>query len=176
MSPKEDVIANRKDQIMKCAAALFAEQGYYKTTTAHIATAAGVTQPYVFHFFKSKEQLYLSVLEHAFVRLRDAFSFVESPPEQLMHRMGESFQELLTSHRDEMLLLMQCFTMPEDDVRQFSRDTWSQIYDTIKDRFEQAGAANPATDASMFVSCGMIITLAEVLSLPKLNPWAEPRE
>lgn len=176
MSPKEEVTANRKEQIMRCAAALFAEQGYYKTTTAHIASAAGVTQPYVFHFFKSKEQLYLGVLEHAFVRLRDAFTFVESPPEELMHRMGESFQMLLDSHRNEMLLLMQCFTMPEADVRQFSRETWSQIYDTIKDRFKQAGATNPAREASMFVSCGMIITLAEVLSLPKLNPWAKPRE
>lgn len=176
MSPKEDVIANRKEQIMRCAAALFAKQGYYKTTTAHIASAAGVTQPYVFHFFKSKEQLYLDVLEHAFIKLRDAFYIVESAPDQLKLRMGHTFMELLDTHRNEMLLLMQCFTMPEADVRQFSREKWSLIFETVKVRFEQANAADPALEASMFISCGMVITLSEVLSLPNLNPWAEPRE
>lgn len=176
MSPKEDAIANRKEQIMRCAAELFAEQGYYKTTTSHIASAAGVTQPYVFHFFKSKEQMYLDVLEHAYLRLRDAFNLVESAPEELTHRMGHSFMELLDTHRNEMLLLMQCFTMPEADVRHFAREKWTLIFETVKARFEQANAPNPDMEASMFISCGMVIALSEVLSLPALNPWKEPRE
>ncbi|MFC5531604.1 TetR/AcrR family transcriptional regulator [Cohnella yongneupensis] len=175
MSPKDEVIANRKDQILQCAAALFADQGYYKTTTAHVASAAGVTQPYVFHFFKSKEQLYLTVLEHAFERMRLAFSTVDAPPAELSHRMGSAFNDLMATHRSEMLLLMQCFTTPEPEVRQFSRDKFSLIYDTIKARYEQAGIPNPAHETSMFISCGMIITLAEVLSLPKLIPWGDIR-
>lgn len=42
---------NRKEQIIDKAVGLFAELGYYKTTTAMVAKAVGVTQPYVFHFF-----------------------------------------------------------------------------------------------------------------------------
>lgn len=175
MSPKEEVITNRKEQIMHCAAALFAEQGYYKTTTAHVASAAGVTQPYVFHFFKTKEQLYLEVLKHAFERMRRAFSRVDAPAAELTHRMGKAFSELVATHRNEMLLLMQSFATPEAEVRAFAKQCFSEVYDTIKDRYAQAGIQNPSHEASMFISCGMIITLSEVLDLPKLVPWGDLR-
>jgi len=160
---------------MLCAAALFADQGYYKTTTAHVAEAAGVTQPYVFHFFKTKEQLYLAVLDRAFQRLKLAFAQVESTLSELNHRMGEEFKRLMESHRNEMLLLMQCFVTPEKEVRQFAREKFSLIYETIKERFTQAGASEPAYQASMFISCGLIITLSEVLEMPELLPWSDHR-
>lgn len=156
---------------MNSAAALFASQGYYKTTTAHVAEAVGVTQPYVFHFFKSKEQLYLAVLQRAYERLNRAFSNVDAPPEQLAHEMGEAFNTLLASYRNEILLLMQCFTTPEPAIREYARETHSTIYNAVKTRFETAGVPNPGTQASIFISCGLIITLSEVLELPELSPW-----
>ncbi|TVX95969.1 TetR/AcrR family transcriptional regulator [Cohnella terricola] len=173
MSPKEEIAASRKDQIMNSAAALFASQGFYKTTTAHVAEAVGVTQPYVFHFFKSKEQLYLAVLERAYERLHRAFSAVDAPPEELAHKMGLAFNTLLESYRNEILLLMQCFTTPEPAIREYSRRTHSRIYNTVKTRFKTAGVPKPGTEASIFISCGLIITLSEILELPELSPWHE---
>lgn len=173
MSPKEEVAASRKEQIMQSAAALFASQGFYKTTTAHVAEAVGVTQPYVFHFFKTKEQLYLAVLERAYERMQHAFASVEAPPERLSDRMGEAFNNLLETHRNEMLLLMQCFTTPEPGVREFSKERFSLIYDRLKERFEKAGVSNASREASVFISCGLIITLSEILEMPKLSPWCD---
>jgi AcrR family transcriptional regulator len=174
LSPKEEVVANRKEQIMNSAAALFASQGFYKTTTAHVAEAVGVTQPYVFHFFKSKEQLYLAVLERAYNRMTQAFSVVDAPPERLAEKMGEAFNGLLETHRNEMLLLMQCFTTPEPEVRKFAQDMYSEIYETVLTRFESVGVPNAGMQASIFISCGLIITLSEVLEMPKLSPWCNP--
>ncbi|WP_256762006.1 TetR/AcrR family transcriptional regulator [Cohnella sp. WQ 127256] len=171
MSPKEEIVASRKQQIMNSAAILFASQGYYKTTTALVAEAVGVTQPYVFHFFKTKEQLYLAVLDHAFQRMQDAFARVEAPPEQLSEKLGEAFNDLLATHKNEILLLMQSFTTPEPGVREFTKERFSLIHDRIKERFEKAGVPNASHEASMFISCGLIITLSEVLEMPKLSPW-----
>ncbi|MCD9023544.1 TetR/AcrR family transcriptional regulator [Cohnella silvisoli] len=173
MSPKEEVAASRKEQIMHSAAALFASQGFYKTTTAHVAEAVGVTQPYVFHFFKTKEQLYLAVLDRAYQRMLNAFVSVEAPPEQLSNQMGEAFNDLLQTHRNEILLLMQCFTTPEPGVREFSKEKFSLIYERVKERFEKAGVPNASREASVFISCGLIITLSEVLEMPKLSPWCD---
>ncbi|WP_239618750.1 TetR/AcrR family transcriptional regulator [Cohnella mopanensis] len=172
MSPKEEVVASRKEQIINSAAALFASQGYYKTTTAHVAEDVGVTQPYVFHFFKSKEQLYLAVLERAYVRMMNAFFTVEAPPEELSMQMGKAFNGLLETHRNEMLLLMQSFTTPEPAIREFAKEKYSLIYDRLLERFQKAEIPNPQWAASTFISCGLIVTLSEVLEMPKLSPWS----
>ncbi|MCY8048787.1 TetR/AcrR family transcriptional regulator, partial [Bacillus haynesii] len=44
---------NRKEQILEAGLEVFAEKGYYNTTTAFIAEKAGISQPYIFRFFKT---------------------------------------------------------------------------------------------------------------------------
>lgn len=159
---------NRKDQILDAAATLFATNGYYKTTTAMVAAEVGVTQPYVFHFFKTKEELFLAVLGRAVNRLVAAFRAVEAPPERLTERMGHAFNELMATHRDEILLCMHSFATPEPDVRTYVRDQFAMIHEFVTRRFENAGLLNPAQHASSFIACGMAVSMAEVLDLPQL--------
>ncbi|WP_435168589.1 TetR/AcrR family transcriptional regulator [Paenibacillus glycanilyticus] len=172
MTPREkdfNAVTNRKEQILDAAASLFANNGYYKTTTAMVAAEVGVTQPYVFHFFKTKEILYLAVLERAQKRLIHAFSQVESPAEMLHHHMGEAFNELMVTHRDETLLCMQSYTTPEPNVRAIVKQRFAEVHQLIKERFERAGIPNPSQQASTFIACGMVITMSEVLELPILG-------
>jgi AcrR family transcriptional regulator len=170
MTPKDDA-QNRKQQILEAAAALFAESGYYKTTTADVARSVGVTQPYVFHFFKSKEQLYLAVLEQASQRILHTFSTVEAPPERLVEAMGKAFADLLASHRNEILLVMMSFATPEPAVREHTRREFDHVYERIKQRFEAAGIPNAGYMAANFIGQGLSIALAETVGLQKLLPW-----
>jgi AcrR family transcriptional regulator len=171
MSSKEQAPQNRKQQILAAAAALFAEFGYYKTTTAEVARTVGVTQPYVFHFFKSKEELYLAVLKQASQRILQAFTTASAPPELLQEAMGIAFADLLTSHRNEILLVMMAFATPEPAVREYTRREFDIVYERIKERFEEAGIADPSNKASAFIGQGLTIALAETVNLPKLLPW-----
>lgn len=173
MSTLDDTATNRKEQFLQAAASLFADQGYYKTTTADIANAVGVTQPYVFHFFKSKEVLYLAVLEQAFQQIYQTFSSVEAPSELLVETMGKAFIRLLHEHRNEILLVMTSFTVPEPAIRDYARQKFDDIYERVKSRFEQAGFQDAGVKASAFVAKGLSITLSEILQLPKLLPWHE---
>ena len=52
-----------KDAILDAARELFASRGYDGTTIRGIATAAGVDPALVHHFFGSKDDLFLTVLE-----------------------------------------------------------------------------------------------------------------
>jgi len=173
MSPKEDQSASRKAQILDAAAELFAQQGYYKTTTAMVAKTVGVTQPYVFHFFKSKEELFLAVLDRGFDRLMRAFAAVESPPEELVDRMGSAFKELLVTHRNEILLVMQAYSIPEPAIREEVKAKFALIHDRVSHRFAEAGIPNVACEAGNFIGTGMLIALSEILEMPKLLPWCE---
>lgn len=168
MSPKDDAALNRKEQILEAAAALFAEKGYYKTTTADVAREVGVTQPYVFHFFKSKEALYLAVLEQATQRIFHAFSTVEASPEELKEAMGMAFVHLLGNHRNDILLVMMAFATPETSVREYAREEFDRVYERVKSRFEQAGLPDAGRRAGEFIGQGMLCALAETLNLPKL--------
>ncbi|GMX60962.1 hypothetical protein Elgi_73960 [Paenibacillus elgii] len=161
--------SNRKDQILDAAATLFANNGFYKTTTAMVAAQVRVTQPYVFHFFKTKEELYLAVLDRATRRLIEAFGAVKAPPEQLAERMGDAFNELMKTHRDELLLFVQSFATPEADVREYVRKQFEMVHGIVTKSFAGAGIPNPAQQASSFIACGMVITLSEVLALPQLG-------
>lgn len=53
----------RKKQILRVALGLFAENGYYKTTTASIAKAAGVTEPVLYRHFDSKKDMFVTLVQ-----------------------------------------------------------------------------------------------------------------
>jgi AcrR family transcriptional regulator len=52
----------RRLQLITVATRLFAESGYDATTTAAIASAAGVTEPVLYRHFPSKQALFLDVV------------------------------------------------------------------------------------------------------------------
>jgi AcrR family transcriptional regulator len=162
------VRVDKKDLIIDGAVAIFAESGYYKATTAQIAKAAGVTQPYVFHFFANKEALYQAVIDRAFSRIYEVFQSIEAPSEKLYDAMGHAFIGIMKTHRDEILMLMQSHTIAEPIIREHIRVKFKLVYDTVLGRFQRAGLPDPEKKASDFIGDGMMLTLAEVLQLPEL--------
>jgi len=55
--------AERRDQILDAANALFAESGYDAVSIEDIASAAGVTRGLVHHYFGGRKEVYLALLE-----------------------------------------------------------------------------------------------------------------
>lgn len=177
MASKQDPAnVDRKKQILDAATMLFAENGYYKTTTAHVAQAIGVTQPYIFHFFKSKEELFLGIITRAVDRIYETFVAVQAPHGQLFEAMGNAFERLIETNRDELLLAMQSFSTPEVAIREFARERFTLIHRTIRDRLAEDGHPNPNLGASTFIGMGLVVTLSEVLSLPELSPFCKHPE
>ena len=48
----------KRERILAAATALFDQQGYERTTIDQIAGALGVTKPYVYYYFRDKQQLF----------------------------------------------------------------------------------------------------------------------
>lgn len=55
--------AQRKEQLLDTAVALFADHGFAGATTADLAKAAGVTEPIIYRHFDSKKDLFIAVIE-----------------------------------------------------------------------------------------------------------------
>ncbi|MCZ8519452.1 MULTISPECIES: TetR/AcrR family transcriptional regulator [Paenibacillus] len=172
MAVRED----KKERIIESAVAIFAENGYYKTTTGQIAKAAGVTQPYVFHFFANKEELFKAVIGRACSRIKEAFAGVDETPERLKHAMGCVFNRIMEAHRSEILLAMQAHAVAEPKIREHVRRQYRMIHDTVAAKFEEAGVERAQAEASRFVGVGFVIAISDVMEMPELGAFHDSHE
>ncbi len=53
----------RRNQLLDVARGLFAEQGMARTSIKDIAVAAGVAQGLIYHYFRSKDELFWAIIE-----------------------------------------------------------------------------------------------------------------
>ncbi len=72
--------AQRREQIVRAAAAVFMTGGFGGASMEDVARAAGVTRLILYRIFESKEALYLAVLSSVLDDLTDSFG-AESPPD-----------------------------------------------------------------------------------------------
>jgi len=67
MSPRtadqnREIRQARQEQILQAARQVFAAQGFHNTRMSDIAQATGVSQGTLYHYFRSKDELFLAVL------------------------------------------------------------------------------------------------------------------
>lgn len=64
----------RREQLLRVAERVFAEQGYQGTSVNDVAAAAGVTRTLVYKYFKDTDELYLACVRAARAELEDRFA------------------------------------------------------------------------------------------------------
>jgi len=79
--------ASRRDDILRIAMGLFAQNGFDGTSIRDIADAAGLTKPALYYHFSDKEELYEHVLNERMTRLnaamREAMAHSDDPVLQI---------------------------------------------------------------------------------------------
>src|SRR5687768_16604610 len=64
--------ADREQQMLDVAHALFAERGYGAVAMDDVASAVGVTKPLLYNYWGNKERLFLACMERSSAALFDA--------------------------------------------------------------------------------------------------------
>jgi AcrR family transcriptional regulator len=163
---------DRRQEVLRAAAAAFADGGYQGTTTQDVAERAGISQPYIFRLFSSKKELFLAVVEDCFKRT-DA-TFVKAAEglsgAEALHAMGMAYTELI---RDPVNLLVQmhCFTAAAGDpeIRLVAQRGMRKVWET-------AAGASGASDEELrkWVAMGMLCNMVAALGIEELDePWAQ---
>src|ERR1700712_3098795 len=84
----------RRELILRAATQVFGDYGYVGSTTAQVAKAADVSQPYVVRVFGTKEHLFLEVINRALDTLLSAFESARldvDSSQPLSARMGAAY-------------------------------------------------------------------------------------
>lgn len=161
--------ANRRTDIVSAAIEVFAEIGYYRATTAQVAERASISQPYVYRFF-TKESLLVEALEVSWQRIMEAFQRViqTTAPEGLEHGLIRAYEEIMESHRSEILLQMQAQTIRDTPIRDAMQAGMGQVKELVERAFEQAGLPDAEAKTSDFLARGMLCNLSMALDMPGL--------
>lgn len=110
--------AKRREQLLDCAAALFAERGYARATTAELARAAGVTEPIIYRHFKSKRDLFIALIERTgkqtIEQWREDLSNAADPAQRLKTLIGDN-PMVSQQGRDAYRVFLQAITEVDDE-------------------------------------------------------------
>jgi AcrR family transcriptional regulator len=68
MSPRPDVSEERKDQILDAASEVFVEKGVHEARMDDIVKESGLSKGTLYWYFKSKDEIVLSIFERIFSR------------------------------------------------------------------------------------------------------------
>ncbi len=160
--------AERREAVLAAATAKFAATGPHGTSTEDIAKLAGISQPYLFRLFDTKNDLFLATVNRVCDHIMAAFDQAAADGQgTILERMGLAYT-MLMRNRDDLLVLLHGFAAAADpEVRAKVRERMTQIFRLIKDR---SGASDE--EVRSFVAKGMLITVLAAIDAPELLGFA----
>jgi AcrR family transcriptional regulator len=178
----------RRASLLECACAVFSRGSYRGTTTAELATAAGVTEPILYRHFDSKRDLYLSCLDEAWTRMRAVWDdAVAAEPDAglWVAAMGRAFLESQQHRTVISNLWVQALAeaSEDDDIAAFMRAHMQQVHAYVSGVVASAQAAGGVPDdrdadaeAWIFLSLGLLSMADRVLGGLMEEAWPNIRE
>ena len=160
----------RRVEVVEAAVTAFAEGGYAGTSTEEIARIAGVSQPYLFRLFGSKQALFMAAVARCFERTREAFRDAAKHPlpvadyDPVLAAIGARYADLL---KDRTLLRLQlhAYAASSDPVvRDFVRAEFASLIAAVAD-----ASGVPVADLRDFFAQGMLMNLAAALELTQAD-------
>src|ERR687894_3128708 len=118
----------RREEILAVALRHFAIGGLHGTSTEAIAREAGISQPYLFRLFRTKQELFLAVHDHAKDHLFEVWRrhAADGPPETALQRMGLTYVQELVPDRHHILLMLQSYVACADPaICEHVRGRWA---------------------------------------------------
>lgn len=120
--PRAENYQERKDEILDCAASMFAERGFDATAISSIAIRCGVSKALLYHYYSSKEELlYNMLLSHCTKLVEVAHEAVRSgdSPEKRLKSLARELMHLYETSRDKhVVLLNNLHTLPEEQQQE----------------------------------------------------------
>jgi AcrR family transcriptional regulator len=173
IAPRRTVRLNadeRRVEVVNAAVKAFAEGGYAGTSTDEIAKLAGVSQPYLFRLFGSKQALFIAAVGRGFEATREAFTEAAKNPlpvsdyDPTLAAIGAAYAQLL-KNRTLLRLQLHAYAASSDPViRTFVR---AEIAKLIAYVSEVSGVES--ANLRSFFAEGMLMNLAAALELTEAD-------
>jgi TetR/AcrR family transcriptional regulator len=130
----------KKDLIIKVAIEEFVKNGYEKTSTDVITRRAGISKGILFHYFKSKKNLYLYLVNYVKDLLTEKTmkALREIKSDDFFERIKEivlAKQKVTALYLQETQFIMDAFTNPPVAVKEEMEEIIKKYYETYQGDF-----------------------------------------
>ncbi len=165
--------AERREEILDAALDEFAEHGYHGGSTEGIARRAGISQPYVFRLFGTKQGLFKAVVARCFRETLEMFQRAAEGKrgKEALDAMGNAYVERLLTERKRLQLQMQAYAACDDpEICAVVRAGYGDLVAYV----ERVSALEPHI-VSMFFAQGMLLNVfaSMGLTVESPEPWAD---
>jgi AcrR family transcriptional regulator len=163
----------RREEILAVAVEHFARGGYKGTSTEAIAHEAGISQPYLFRLFRTKQELFLACNRRACEKVLDVFrrAAAAAPPDAKLEAMGHAYTTELLPDRHAVLMMMQGFAATSE--REIQVEVRRGYGEVVTEVTRLAGA--DSDEVWSFFAVGMLLNVVTALDIGEIAgeaPWA----
>lgn len=154
--PRAATYDDQRAQILRSAAALFAQRGYTATTMKAVATACGVSKPTLYHYFSDKGALLEEIARDHVARLQALAADVpaHAVPQQRLRALIRRFMQAYASAQSEHRVLTEDVKFLETRAREAVLDAQRQVVQAFSDA---VGACRPDLDAAAHKPLAMLL-------------------
>ncbi len=85
----------QRERVLQVAAQLFAEQGYANTTMAQIVRALGVTKPFVYYYFRDKQEIFETLSWRPAVDCLTVMDFAPDDDRRAVDKVTDGIERLI---------------------------------------------------------------------------------
>jgi AcrR family transcriptional regulator len=163
--------AERREDILEAAVAVFAAHGFEGASTDDIAKAAGISQPYLFRLFGTKKELFMATVARCFRETLEMFqrSAEGLRGEDALKAIGQAYMELLQTDRSRLNAQLQAYAACDDaEIRDVVRNGYGDLVSYI-----ERLSGGSVEDVANFFSKGMLLNVLAAMQVQDgSEPWA----
>lgn len=130
----------RREQIVKAAEKIFAEKGFHAATISEIAGAAGVSEPTIYEYFSSKEQILFTIPVETSQKLGELIDFHLQMAKGTAAKLRAMIYIILWIHQNDpcyaavsYLILKQNSHFIQDEAYAFLRKRLRPLIEVVKE-------------------------------------------
>ena len=165
---------NRFEEVIDVAYRLFSEKGYEATSIRDICKATNLTTAGLYHYIRSKEELFYRVEERLYKEFEALFEKTEDrrDPRKTIQTFIHDYCRLMLTHKDVITIILEkAISEGKSEFARGSMERKRRFFKNIKDtlsRAKRGGTANEVIDTT--VASFILIAIVNWLSL-----WYNPR-
>ena len=155
MSPRnqeqlKEIRDRSRESIKSAALSLFACNGYHATSVEEIAMGANVSKGLVYNYFSGKEQILEAVIFETMedVASEYAFIFLDLPPEEKLHRIFDTYFDLIVKDPGFWKLYWSILFNPgtPESIGIRLQEVSKPIFNQLETIFRELGYENPRAE------------------------------